>query len=148
MNGKSSRELLCRGGPIPYDVKASPMILETLKKAEQGRRNATAGEATEPWEKAWKTIAGRETEQKKIPNVPADVNEQGGPSLSRPRRIAAATLVLLLLYAGAIAINVWVWLRPAAVTTDVNKLTHTAKPEGVIYYGHIMSDLSQNRPGS
>ena len=147
MHRKSSRELLCRSGPIPYDVKASPMILEALKKAEQERRNATAGEATESRKKARETIAGRETEQKKIPNVPAGGNEQGGPNLLRPRRIAAAAFALLL-FAGVIATNVWVWLRPAAVTTDVNKLTHTAKPERVIHFGHILSDLSQDRPGS
>ena len=147
MHRKSSRELLCRKGPIPCDVKASPMILEALKKAEQERRNATAGEATESRKKTRKTIAGRETEQKKIPNVPADANEQGGPNLLRPRRIAAATFALLL-FAGVIATNVWVWLRPAAVTTDENKVTHTAKPERVIYSGHIMFGPSQNRPGS
>jgi hypothetical protein len=148
MHRKSSREPLCGCGPIPYDVKASPMILEALKKAEQGRRNATAQGATEPREKARETIAGRETEQKKIPKVPADANERGGPRLLKPCRIAAATFAVLLLFAGLIVTNVWVWLRPAAVTTYVNELTHTAKPERVIYSGHIMSDPSKNRPGS
>jgi hypothetical protein len=103
------------------------IILEALKKAEQkfqeGSWNVTAGEGTGPWKKAWETIAGRATQQKRMPDVPADAKEQGSPSLLKPRRIAAATLVLLLLVAGAIATHVW--LRKAAVTTGLNKPTQT-----------------------
>ena len=94
-------------------------IFEALTKAQQearqGSRDATAGERAEPWEKAWETIAIRATQQTEMPDASADATGQGGPSLLEPRRIVAATLVFLLLVAGAIATDVW--LRPAAVTT-------------------------------
>lgn len=95
-----------------------PIILEALQEAEreaqQTRNKVTAGEGTEPWETAWETIVGRATQP--------DAKRQGGPSL-KPGRFAAATFVLLLLLAGAIAPHVW--LRPVAVTTGLNKLTQS-----------------------
>jgi len=110
------------------------MILEALKKADQEaqQRNSDgkAGEGAQPWGKAWITVAGAATQQAEIPDVPADAKKQGDPSLFKPR-ITAAPRVLLLLVAGAIAANVWLWLRPP-VPTDVNKQMHTAKPESVL----------------
>ena len=111
------------------------IILEVMQNTNQklgGSGNVTAGERGKPRKKAWGTIAGRETQQAEIPDVPADANEQGGPSLLRPRHIDAAILALLLLFAGVLATNVWLWLRPASVTTDVNKVTHTVKPARVL----------------
>jgi hypothetical protein len=57
--------------------------------------------------------------------------EQGSPRLLKPRRIAAATLALLLLLGGAIATHIW--LRPAVVITSLNKPTqrYAAKSERV-----------------
>ena len=99
-------------------------ILEALTKAEQEvRSNVAVGEGANPWEKAWETIAGRATQQTRMLDAPADAKEQGSPGLLKQRGIAAATLVLLLLVAGAIVTQFW--LRKAAVTTGLNKPTQT-----------------------
>lgn len=113
------------------------IILEVMQKRNQklqeASRNTTAGEGAKPRKKAWRTVAGRETQQAEVPDVPAGANEQGGPGLLRSCHIDAAPLALLVLLAGALlATNVWLWLRPASVTTDLNMLTYTAKPERIL----------------
>ena len=126
-----------------WDVKmVSPNRYERIN-VNAGREDDLASRRRELWERIAREV-GLDT----VPDFPPSTEEarSRGPFTTRP--LAAASLALLVLLAGAVAVNVWLWLRPAAVTTDVNKVTHTAKPERVIYFGHIMSDLSQNPPGS
>ena len=79
----------------------------------------------------WERIA-REAGSDTVPDFspPAEAARSRGQFTTR--RLAAASHALLLLLAGAVTVNVWLWLRPATVTTHVDTVTQTAKPESVL----------------
>ena len=123
------------------------IILEALKRAEQERRRKRVRERRVPepptFESAadersglrtddlspggralWEWIA-REAGYETVPDSPVATEEANSRGLLTTRAIAATALALLLLVTGAIAYHTW--LRPAAVTTDLNTLTRQTK---------------------
>ncbi len=84
-------------------------ILDALKRAEEALQSGRA--ARSPQESPSASAAGEPVWDVKMvsPNRFVRIRVKTG-RLNR-RRATIASLALLLLYAGTIAINVWVWLR-------------------------------------
>jgi len=118
-------------------------IFQALKRADQERRRKRARERGVPepptFESAadgrfglgtddlspgdralWEGIA-REAGYETVPDFAIATEEAGTRGLFTTRGIAATTLALLLLVAGALAYHTW--LRPGGVTTDLATLT-------------------------
>ena len=118
-------------------------IFQALKRADQERRRKRARERGVPepptFESAadgrfglgtddlspgdralWEGIA-REAGYETVPGFAVATEEAGTRGLFTTRGIAATTLALLLLVAGALAYHTW--LRPGGVTTDLATLT-------------------------
>jgi hypothetical protein len=107
-----------------WDVKMVSPNRYVRINVKAGRKDDLSSRRRELWERI-----AREVGSDPVPDFPPPTEEAPSRGLLTARRVAVASLALLLLLAGAIAANVWLWLRPASVTTDVNKLTHAAKPE-------------------
>jgi hypothetical protein len=110
-----------------WDVKmVSPNRYERIN-LKAGHEDDLASGRRELWERI-----AREANYDAVPDFPppTEAARSGGPFTAR--RFVMASLALLVLLAGATAANVWLWLRPAAVTTDLDTLTQTAKPESVL----------------
>jgi outer membrane protein OmpA-like peptidoglycan-associated protein len=107
-----------------WDVKMVSPNRYVRINVKAGRKDDLSSRRRELWERI-----AREVGSDTVPDFPPPTEEAPSRGLFTARRVAVVSLALLLLLAGATAANVWLWLRPASVTTDVNKLTHTTRPE-------------------